>query len=625
MPTSRRSRSTSPESSSVEEMQDRTEGASRSASSSAEASRSLGGEGVGYGDAENSKASGNSSSSEASSSGTSAASASTSAREAAGSSSRESEGSTTTPAPEFDPNVNFDMSKAAVESSPEPLAPGKLSEGEVQDLRSTIAAAAVRDGQGNAVGTGSGITVTSHENLQAAVDLVASKVESEASRHIANDISATVSEPSAEAKQAVRELAQGFTQQLFDAKDEAKTASAQQGLVDVHNSNAAGGRIVDLMVAGAEANSSETAEASYVYLQKMKEFKGNAFEPQAGGGKLSELVATSLNNMRDNLPDASPVLKASAALEQAEAALAPEKGLLERTAQAIENGALDKGVRAIQDGAWDKGVKAIQDGVFSSEPDKMEVAANRLESAARGLSRSLGEAGEPAAKELAALADALRTGNESAGRAQLGQAQAALDTVAEAMVEVGQKATNEAVREANNPELYQAAMGKVHDLVAEREEIGASTGKLTQAMAGLAEGADKAATPVEQLQNMLGDAAKDLSPQQVEDAMGKGTAERVQELGVTSEDVKAAKEELQEAARAEGRDPASVDEAVAVEALVRREDELERQAEAGSEQTREAGSESSRDTMEDGEQRRLEEDRGGAEAEAEMEMSAGGD
>lgn len=70
------------------------------------------------------------------------------------------------------------------------------------------------------------------------------------------------------------------------------------------------------------------------------------------------------------------------------------------------------------------------------------------------------------------------------------------------------------------------------------------------------------------LREWLGDAAAGFSDEDLMSAVSPETQSRASDMGLTAEDVQAAKKELQQQAVQAGRDPASVDEAVALDSLV---------------------------------------------------------
>jgi len=71
--------------------------------------------------------------------------------------------------------------------------------------------------------------------------------------------------------------------------------------------------------------------------------------------------------------------------------------------------------------------------------------------------------------------------------------------------------------------------------------------------------------------NLLGEAAQGYSDEQLVQALGAEVPELAQSMGITAQDVSDAVQQLQETAALEGRDPAQVDAAVALDSLVMQE------------------------------------------------------
>lgn len=145
--------------------------------------------------------------------------------------------------------------------------------------------------------------------------------------------------------------------------------------------------------------------------------------------------------------------------------------------------------------------------------------------------------------------------------------------------EVGQTLDSLSKGEPVSQEALAKATSVVQDVMQSEPDLGRSSSEASASAASGATARMDEAPEVASIRELLGDAAMGRSNEELKSALKEGTAEQAQDLGVTREDVAAAVQELRAEAVKEGRDPAQVDEAVALEALVSRETALSSEAE----------------------------------------------
>ncbi len=239
----------------------------------------------------------------------------------------------------------------------------------------------------------------------------------------------------------------------------------------------------------------------------------------------------------------------------------------------------------------------------ADNPRELKMAGQQLETAATALSSTLGDKSQEFQASISGVTDAIKAGVNSPEAA--GELQEKLWTVRTAAQELPSSEAPPPFESAaadslkgQSLETAAAPLGEHAQARFDQWEhavLGAGSKELSGAdlvvMMEAVREMDHATAPLgdvgghssqthgmpasDNLRELLGDSARNLSGDQLEACFGAGFAEKVQELGITKDDVQNALSELQSHAVATGQVPEMVDSAVALESLVAREHVLD--------------------------------------------------
>jgi hypothetical protein len=442
------------------------------------------------------------------------------------------------------------------------------SEAEVQGLREAYESSALRAGDASKVGTDYGIDVSVGSGLDELTSKLTAAMESGLDKvHVASDLGRVPEE----GREALEPFARSMAEGMHDHSHAAKDANAAQALGSLQGAQAlidkAKTNLALANMALEEKSDTPTRLAAMSILHGLKHT-----ESQAPVGAIPEYAKAliAVNEMTARVPD-------PAALSQAHADLS-----------ALQNGS----------GKADAGatLEQVADRLTEAYGDKAKGAAESVRDLATSIREGADNSTQSAALDTAqAKLDGLtrEVARETANTvyAAYSKADSALAELAPARQDSYEKANDllGAGSTLTGSTLARMAQG-IQSLDPESGRAQGSEGAAPQTgmspMSSEMQGGRDAGTGGEQgatlpatenLREVLGESASGMNDTQVTQAMGEGFAERVQDLGITKSDVEGAMAELQGEAVREGRDPATVDEAVAVAALVERENVLDQE------------------------------------------------
>lgn len=446
------------------------------------------------------------------------------------------------------------MSDSSVSSS---SSSGLSQDAATRELRDAFEGSALHTEDGKVVGTDYGVDVTVQGGMDNLTDKLAERLEDGIQRGVS--LRGMEAEPmSAEGKEVVNDFARGMAEGLHDHSRADRTAEAASALGELTGTLQMA-ETVEKAALAAQGFSETDASANLAVLTQLNELKSTELVVPAGASSEFVQAAEAVNNLTDKFPD-----PAAAALANEHFSV-PASGI----GRSIGAALLDRAADQLVDAYGDK-ANAVSDkihdltAVIRSGGDDKEVfeAYGKARKELDGLIKELARGASEAVANDEAVSPALDKLSE--------QSQKTYDRWEQAAVgKDGELSGDSMAQLAHSAQQLEAAGA---------DELAKAAGPAGPAVDGVdaPEGPSPGRSPVDNLREVLGDAANGLSDAQLTQAMGEGFAERAQELNVTKADVDAALDELKSEAVREGRDPATVDEAVAVAALVERENVLER-------------------------------------------------
>lgn len=412
-----------------------------------------------------------------------------------------------------------------------------------------LRSARVQDGQGERVMSATGVEMTNESGLSAVREHIETTLEAKFKEGFpVGDENNTTAEYAgdADAKAALREFSGSLATGLFDRSDQSELAQAGQKLTELAQGTDAAERANALLTSfanGAQLNDRDFVEVMLTQVEAAQSLGPLPASSELTSGSQFWAQATDrVNSALEALPNVSAVTTAQTAMYALQPESAQEHtpaevaGFLRGAAQALES------VHGEATSALQNNFKALAEAVESGQDTSAQAASvqGKLDELARSVAGECMDSMRSHVPGLQEIADEHARG-----------AQERADTFLEAV----------------SPDGKDFSGATVSRMVQAVEQAYTDTGDSPDTGATSRE----PQPDVSAARNLLGEAAQGYSDEQLVQALGAEVPELAQSMGITAQDVSDAVQQLQETAALEGRDPAQVDAAVALDSLVMQE------------------------------------------------------